>query len=205
MLPKEEDQRVPAAEVGHLLGSLSAAVGNADDMAVLEASAGSYAFAWRYHFSSGHDPSRIHGEANVFRYRPVEVVVLRAGDGTKAVEGAQAALAARTCGARLEISVRKHGEVSDALAGELGIQVRVETGEEFVRRLDGFDGGSGRPALPGFVRLLGEVEDGVFEVMGRKGMNWIDQPVLALGRLELRCYVREQAVSETRHRYGNVV
>ena len=36
------------------------------------------------------------------------------------------------------------------------------------------------------------------------GVAVIDAPVLANGRLELRWYLREQAVSRTLHRYGNV-
>ena len=37
------------------------------------------------------------------------------------------------------------------------------------------------------------------------GINWIDAPVSASGRLELTRWLREQSVSETRHRYGNQV
>jgi RHH-type proline utilization regulon transcriptional repressor/proline dehydrogenase/delta 1-pyrroline-5-carboxylate dehydrogenase len=33
----------------------------------------------------------------------------------------------------------------------------------------------------------------------------LDAPVLAAGRLELRAYVREQAVSRVVHRYGTVM
>ena len=36
------------------------------------------------------------------------------------------------------------------------------------------------------------------------GVAVIDAPVLASGRLELRWYLREQAVSRILHRYGNV-
>jgi RHH-type proline utilization regulon transcriptional repressor/proline dehydrogenase/delta 1-pyrroline-5-carboxylate dehydrogenase len=36
------------------------------------------------------------------------------------------------------------------------------------------------------------------------GVTIIDAPVLANGRLELRFYLREQAVSRVRHRYGSV-
>jgi RHH-type proline utilization regulon transcriptional repressor/proline dehydrogenase/delta 1-pyrroline-5-carboxylate dehydrogenase len=36
------------------------------------------------------------------------------------------------------------------------------------------------------------------------GVTVIDAPVLASGRLELRWYLREQAVSRILHRYGNV-
>jgi RHH-type proline utilization regulon transcriptional repressor/proline dehydrogenase/delta 1-pyrroline-5-carboxylate dehydrogenase len=37
------------------------------------------------------------------------------------------------------------------------------------------------------------------------GVAVIDAPVLANGRLELRWYVREQAVSHVLHRYGSMV
>jgi RHH-type proline utilization regulon transcriptional repressor/proline dehydrogenase/delta 1-pyrroline-5-carboxylate dehydrogenase len=36
-------------------------------------------------------------------------------------------------------------------------------------------------------------------------MNVVDVPVLANGRLELRYYLREQALSQTIHRYGNIL
>jgi RHH-type proline utilization regulon transcriptional repressor/proline dehydrogenase/delta 1-pyrroline-5-carboxylate dehydrogenase len=39
---------------------------------------------------------------------------------------------------------------------------------------------------------------------GGTGVTVIDAPVLANGRLELRWYLREQAVSRVLHRYGNV-
>jgi RHH-type proline utilization regulon transcriptional repressor/proline dehydrogenase/delta 1-pyrroline-5-carboxylate dehydrogenase len=37
-----------------------------------------------------------------------------------------------------------------------------------------------------------------------RGLAVIEAPVLANGLLELRSYLREQAVSRIRHRYGNV-
>ena len=33
----------------------------------------------------------------------------------------------------------------------------------------------------------------------------VEEPVVSNGRLELRYYLHEQAISETTHRYGNVV
>ena len=36
-------------------------------------------------------------------------------------------------------------------------------------------------------------------------MSVVDVPVLANGRLELRYYLREQALSQTVHRYGNLM
>jgi RHH-type proline utilization regulon transcriptional repressor/proline dehydrogenase/delta 1-pyrroline-5-carboxylate dehydrogenase len=37
------------------------------------------------------------------------------------------------------------------------------------------------------------------------GLNWIDAPILGCGRHELPRWLREQAVSQTKHRYGLVV
>jgi len=37
------------------------------------------------------------------------------------------------------------------------------------------------------------------------GISMVDVPVLANGRLELRYSLREQALSQTLHRYGNVM
>ena len=37
------------------------------------------------------------------------------------------------------------------------------------------------------------------------GVSVVDVPVLANGRLELRYYLREQALSQTVHRYGNIM
>ena len=37
------------------------------------------------------------------------------------------------------------------------------------------------------------------------GVAVIDVPVLAVGRLELRWYLREQTVARVVHRYGNVM
>ena len=33
----------------------------------------------------------------------------------------------------------------------------------------------------------------------------IDEPVVASGRLEMRWYLREQAISRTLHRFGNLL
>jgi hypothetical protein len=42
-------------------------------------------------------------------------------------------------------------------------------------------------------------------VANKAGIGVIDAPALANGRLELRHYLREQAISHTMHRYGNIL
>ena len=54
------------------------------------------------------------------------------------------------------------------------------------------------------LRMLG-ADDEIRTLAHATGMELLDAPVLANGRLELRHYLREQAVTETLHRYGNIV
>ena len=73
----------------------------------------------------------------------------------------------------------------------------VESDETFVARI--------RANVPGKVRLLGEHDETVLRGMHQAGA-WVDTtPVVADGDLELLRWAREQSVSRTWHRHGNVV
>ena len=54
------------------------------------------------------------------------------------------------------------------------------------------------------LRVVGEVSRAVYEVARDAGLDVDDAPVVSHGRVELLRWVREQAVSTTAHRYGNV-
>ena len=73
-----------------------------------------------------------------------------------------------------------------------------ESDEDFVARL---------PRLAKsneFIRTVnGPLADVVLEASYEAGLNWIDAPMSASGRLELTRWTREQSVTETMHRYGN--
>lgn len=142
--------------------------------------AASYREAWETHFSRSHDPSGLRSESNVFRYRPCRGVILRLPRRDEAViERAQ--LAASLSGAALLISLAD--EESDA---------------DFAARL---------PALCArfeWMRTVEGASDEVLRAAHEAGFNWIDAPISAHGRVELRFWLREQAVSQTRHRYGQV-
>jgi RHH-type proline utilization regulon transcriptional repressor/proline dehydrogenase/delta 1-pyrroline-5-carboxylate dehydrogenase len=139
-----------------------------------------YREAWQNHFSREHDPSALRCESNVFRYRPCRGVVLRLdARDEKAIERAQ--LAAEISGAPLIISIRD--EESDA---------------QFIARL---------PELAKraeFLRTVAAPGDEVLRAAHDAGLNWIDAPLLANGRVELTRWLREQSVTETRHRYGQL-
>jgi hypothetical protein len=55
------------------------------------------------------------------------------------------------------------------------------------------------------LRALGPLSTALRRALNTAGPSVVDVPVLANGRLELRYYLREQALSQTVHRYGNII
>jgi RHH-type proline utilization regulon transcriptional repressor/proline dehydrogenase/delta 1-pyrroline-5-carboxylate dehydrogenase len=139
-----------------------------------------YEAAWKEHFSQEHDPSALRCEANVFRYRPAKGVILRLeSEDQQVIERARAA--ARLAKVPLIISLAT--EVSDeAFAKEL---------PKLAKRAE-------------FVRTVTTPSDTVLRATYAANLNWINAPVMASGHVELRYWLREQAVSETLHRYGQI-
>ncbi|MGH9114207.1 MAG: aldehyde dehydrogenase family protein, partial [Acidimicrobiales bacterium] len=121
------------------------------------------------------DPTGLAAESNAFRYRRLRKVLLCSGDG---------------CGA---------GSVECALAAARAVGVAVEAVDEksLRRRL----AGTGRVDK---VRFLGAVEDRTRLAAIDAGLWADDTPVAADPRREVLRWAREQAVSESRHRHGNV-
>ena len=139
-----------------------------------------YREAWAEHFSIEHDPSALRCESNVFRYRPSRGVILRLDvEDQTTIERAR--LAAEITRTALTISLSS--EESDA---------------QFIARL---------PELAQhaeFLRTVTPPSAAILHAVHEAGLNWIDAPLLANGRVELTRWLREQSVSETRHRYGNL-
>lgn len=139
-----------------------------------------YREAWKNHFSIEHDPSGMKCESNVFRYRPCRGVILRLNERNEQVIQ-RAKLAAKITGVPLSLSLREE-----------------ESEVKFMERL---------PALAKsaeFIRTITPPSDEVLKTVHDLGLNWIDAPLIGNGRIELTRWLREQSVSETRHRYGQL-
>ncbi len=134
---------------------------------------------WTTSFSLDHDPSGLLSERNVLRHRPLQGVVLRVdGSVPDAVVDIARSAAAR-CGVRLTISDAST-ESEDALALHLpGI------GAERVRSL---------------VPVSAELRLALMQQTVGLDMA----PVSGHGRIELPRWLKEQAISETTHRYGRL-
>ncbi len=139
-----------------------------------------YEQAWQTHFALEHDPSALKCESNIFRYRPCRGVILRL-DSRDETTLQRAKQAAQITGTPLTISLRD--EENDAA---------------FIAKL---------PALAKnaeFLRTTIAPSPEVLAAAHNLGLNWINAPLLANGRLELTRWLREQSISETRHRYGQL-
>ena len=146
----------------------------------LEAARASDEAAWRTEFGVEHDPSGLFCESNVFRYRPMEGMALRVEADAAPRDFARARAAAHRCRVPL---VESHA------TDETAAQLAARLGSPGVQR----------------VRVVGSCRDELRAAASQAGVHVADDPVTAEGRVELLHYLREQAVSRTTHRYGNVL
>jgi RHH-type proline utilization regulon transcriptional repressor/proline dehydrogenase/delta 1-pyrroline-5-carboxylate dehydrogenase len=164
---------------------------------LLTDAAQSYAWAWETHFSQEHDPSQVLGEQNIFRYRACPVL-LRIGETAVPVQATLMLLAATAVHQPITLSVHPaqaaHWQWLDA---ENNMTVLVQSEKELEMSL--------LTSNWERMRLVGQLDEATRRAANKVGTAVVNQAVLANGRLELRHYLREQAISHTTHRYGNLM
>lgn len=136
--------------------------------------------AWRTEFGIEHDPSGLFSESNRFRYLPLPKVAIRVTEAGREVAVRRVMAASERCGCAVIVS-----------------EAGKETAADFERRL--------RSERPNRIRMVGPVDAKTREVANELAIHIADSPVVAAGRIELLHYVREQAISQTTHRYGNLL
>jgi len=135
---------------------------------------------WDGHYGVDRDPAGLFCEANVHRYRPHPDLIVRIGPGATTAEVARVLAAAARCG--VEPRVSRAAEEDDAtFAGTL-------SAHRFGR-----------------IRAVGFLSETVRRAAVTAEVDVVDEGVTASGRLELRHHLREQSVSRTLHRFGNLV
>ena len=145
---------------------------------------------WQHAFGVEHDPTGLEFESNVFRYRPRPLVVVRAPERADTIAAARVIAAAVRSGAPVRVS-------SAVPLPDIGVDVVVETDAAFTALL---------PSLDGIrVRYIGPASAETHAAAWAAGVDLLDGEVHLNGRLEMLPHLREQAVSRTRHRFGNVL
>lgn len=173
------------------------------------------AVAWDREFGQVRDVSQLSVERNLFRYRPVPVMI-RATQDAAWHELLRIVIAAIRSGARFFLStpVGLPAEVRRALA-ELDVAVAVESDAEWIGRMSRTDDPGdelnpavdkraprvrlvgARPAVSALHRALAAA------VGGDPDLAIYHGEVTSAGRIELLPFVHEQAISITAHRFGN--
>ncbi|HTX62086.1 MAG TPA: proline dehydrogenase family protein, partial [Acidimicrobiales bacterium] len=137
---------------------------------------------------AGVDPSNLNAERNVLRLRPLRRAVLRIGPGHDAGALAVSQAVASDLGVELGISVAAHDPT-------LPPATVVEDDETFLARME--------RERPDRVRLATSTE--LRLPLLDRGLEVDVEPLVGLGTYELLRWTREQALSTTLHRHGNVV
>jgi RHH-type proline utilization regulon transcriptional repressor/proline dehydrogenase/delta 1-pyrroline-5-carboxylate dehydrogenase len=155
--------------------------------ATADAAPTSYRHWWGELFGRAIDRSGLQAESNVLRYHPVAGVIVRVGPDTRSTSVASVRTAADVAGVPIEVSGPPgSGEAVDV----------VETDDGLARRI----GGIGVERL----RLLAPGDDTLRRACHQAGVAVDETPVTHHGRVELPCWLREQAVSRTLHRHGRI-
>jgi RHH-type proline utilization regulon transcriptional repressor/proline dehydrogenase/delta 1-pyrroline-5-carboxylate dehydrogenase len=172
-----------------------------DELTQLKTAAESYLYWWNKEFSIDHDPSQIHGETNVFRYRARPWHLIRIQNDAIEDENlnlaiAKSAMAAKITGTQLLISIDAESGSQPKLEN-FSSDIVVETDQSLVASLAKLRGGS--------MRICGTFDAEIYRPAAIGNIPIFNPAVLSNGRLELLKYLREQSVTETIHRYGNIV
>jgi RHH-type proline utilization regulon transcriptional repressor/proline dehydrogenase/delta 1-pyrroline-5-carboxylate dehydrogenase len=167
---------------------------HAADDAWLMAAMESDAYWWSHEFGIAHDPTALICEKNLFRYRAMPHAIIRASDGQSFAHTLRMVAAAERAGVK-KISVSS-STLLPRIASE-HVMVLNQSDEEFLQRL--------RKQPPhGVLRAVGASAE-MHRIAHEQRLRIVARPVLALGRIEMLPFLREQSLSATAHRYGNLV
>jgi RHH-type proline utilization regulon transcriptional repressor/proline dehydrogenase/delta 1-pyrroline-5-carboxylate dehydrogenase len=192
--PPEIGSALPA-DLQNKLEQVSELLQLNDELPNVVAAAESYHHWWKEYFSKEHDPSDLHGESNVLRYRADAMHCLRFDGDMARRDALRCMVLCSVAGIGLQLSSERLPEWALQLASESFVSVYREDTEALVHRL--------RTEAPGRVRWLNS--SGLAPTPRQ-----LDQRVLLRescldnGRIEWLRFLREQAISETTHRHGNV-
>jgi RHH-type transcriptional regulator, proline utilization regulon repressor / proline dehydrogenase / delta 1-pyrroline-5-carboxylate dehydrogenase len=156
----------------------------------LQAAVASDEYWWSTEYGVEHDPSGLVVESNVFRYRPRAETVVRAGHGVDGIVVARTVAAAIRAGTPVRVSTAQP-------LPDLGVSTTVESDRAFLASLSSLGGSR--------VRVAGRAGADLHSAAWSTGVDLFDGDVHLSGRLEMLPYLREQAISRTRHRFGNVL
>ncbi|MFV0251720.1 MAG: bifunctional proline dehydrogenase/L-glutamate gamma-semialdehyde dehydrogenase [Beutenbergiaceae bacterium] len=146
------------------------------------------------------DTTGLPAESNVLRLRPLTGMRLRAAADASAAAVLRVLLAAECAGVPVEVSIDPGLHLPDPMAAWVADQGwAVESDDAVASRI-------AEGTLRGRIRVIGEASQlWSASIEPKANVTLLVGEVLTSGKRELLTMVREQVVSQTRHRYGHLV
>ena len=154
----------------------------------------SYAEAYKKEFAHARDINKLYGEQNVFRYLPVEGMVLRVFPEDSYEHIQMIVQAAKTCHAPLVISFAPDNDRTEELAS-LGCPLKKESDYVFYDSLIYYY--RVRTCTP-------DIPTEMYREAAIINLHIATTPPVKDGRVELLHYLKEQSISFEYHRYGSI-
>lgn len=162
-----------------------------------ENAASSYLYWWENHFSCEHDPSRLHGEDNRFRYHPQRwVSVLLTDHAADLSSLQQTVLLCRIAGIPMSVSAEQLPDWSAEFTQMTEIEIQQSSVKDFCENVP--------QSKFGTIRVYCAQPPRSLRKLKQAGIRLATGSCLANGRLEWLCVLREQSLTETTHRHGNL-
>lgn len=167
------------------------------------------AVAWAREFGQVRDVSRLEIERNLFRYRPVDRVAIRATKDAAWQGILRVVVAGVRAGGRFDLSVP--GAIPAAVRrvlGDLGVPVWVEGDDEWVDRIVAVSNRPVEERIPRVRLVGGRVTVAALRAAvaqqtgGDPDVAVYADEVTTAGRIELLPFLHEQSISITAHRFG---
>ena len=180
----------PSAEVRSVLSRLIR-LSTGDRENRLTAAAGSFAYWFQQEFGIEHDPSQLHGQTNHFRYRPRAFHRIRI----------KSSVSLETIFEDLSLIALACETLKEPWAGfakATRAKVDEQSHEQWLAGLSQGDRGRGS------LRIFDSATEDDLRAANLSNLTIVPGPTHSNGRIELLNYLREQSISETVHRYGNI-
>lgn len=153
-----------------------------------------YVQAYREEFALPRDVNGVYGEQNIFRYLPLDSMVLRVMPNDNILDVQLATKAAIVVGTPLTISVDVSDVRMEALSG-FGCQVVEQNIWEFIASMSSYER----------IRTLSpDIPLEIYQAGAGLNKYIATAPVVRRGRVELLHYIKEQSIAYEYHRYGSI-
>ena len=193
-----EDPKLRERIAQSISGWIKESCSDPDQQTRITAAAESCQYWWNREFSVVHDPSAIHGETNEFRYRkrPWHIVRVESVDDSTIESLLKIAVACRIADVDLQVSVNDSVDL-ESMLGSFASKWTRESNDAFCSRCKELTAGS--------ISLFGAAKDIELHTVLSKQNISVSGVSVSNGRIQLLKFLREQSVTETVHRYGNIV